>query len=449
MSSVADRSPRAFSQALFLIEFIGRGPRELWPYVLTWLVAILAMPFCWLVVSGALTQHVLVPPVETPKALAESGYTPEFLSGRIMAAMRGISDDSDSVPHDAALTDNDNPDFKLPGQDMSYASIVGFLKSTVFKDRQDVLVHIGITKLSDADDLYVAHIQVENGPYNGMRDDVSFIGNDFNKAVGEIAMKVMRLVEPNTLASHIFKSVQETTRCSLDKCDYGDVESIYDDVLARPGSPQRQWALAGQGWLLLRQNRSVEAEQQARDALLLYPHSAVLRANLGIALEQQQRIDAALKELRAGALEKGSTADNQRLLGDVLLHANRYDEALRAFKRADAMRHDDVNILHDWGEALVKSGHYEDAIARLARAVELRPDFAPSYELWGQALEGEGDLVHAAQKYAQADKRDSGTLNPHEKQLVVLGMEHKLPQVSAGLRRSGGETALKVGYTQE
>jgi tetratricopeptide (TPR) repeat protein len=448
MSSVADRSPRAFSQALFLIEYIGRGPKELWPYVLTWLVAILAMPFCWLVVSGALTQHVLVPPVETPKSLADSGYTPEFLAGRILAAMRGISDDSDSVPHDAALTDNDNPDFKLPGQDMSYASIVGFLKATVFKDRQDVVVHIGITKLNSGEDLYVAHVQVENGPYNGMRDDVSFIGNDFNKAVREIAMKVMRLVEPNTLASHIFKTVQEKTRCSLDKCDYGEIEAIYDDVLARPGSPQRQWALAGQGWLLLRQNRSLEAEQQARDALLLYPHSAILRANLGIALEQEQRIDAALKELRTGAFEKGSTADNQRLLGDVLLHANRYAEALKAFKRANELRRDDVNILHDWGEALVKSGQYDEAIVRLSRAVELRPDFAPSYELWGQALEGQGDLSHAAQKYAQADKRDSGTLNPHEKQLVLLGTERKLPQVSASVHRPARGTALKVGFAQ-
>ena len=435
MSSVPDRRPGVLPQVLFLIGLIGRLPGELWPFVLPWFILILAVPFCSLVISGALTQHVLVPPVEAPKAFLETGYTPEFLAERILAAMRGISSDSDAVPHDASLADNDNPDIKLPGEDMSYASIVGFLKSTLFRNKQDVVVHIGITHVNDSADAYVAHIQIENGPFNGMHDDVAFSGNDFNQSMRDIATKVMRLVEPNTLASHVFTTVQKT-RCSLDECDYSEVEAIYDDVLGRPGALQHQWALAGKGWLLLRQNRSEEAEQQSRDALLLYPHSAVLRANLGIALEQEKRIDAAIKELRASAREKWSTAENQRLLGDVLLHAHRYGEALSAFHRADEMHGDDVNILHDWGEALVDNGQYEAAIVKLVHAVELRPDLAPSYELWGQALEGEGDLSRAAQKYAEADKRDSGALTPHEKQLALLGTPRRLPPVSASLQAS-------------
>ena len=265
-----------------------------------------------------------------------------------------------------------------------------------------------------------------------MHDDVVFSGNDFNRAVQDIAVKVMRLVEPNTLASHLFTTVQKT-RCSLDQCDYSEVEAIYDDMLGRPGSPQRRWALVGKGWLLLRQNRSEEAEQQTRDALLLYPHSALLQANLGIALEQEKRIDAAIEALQAGARERWSTAENQRLLGDVLLHAHRYAEALGAFRRADEMQHDDVNILHDWGEALIDNGQYAAAIVKLERAVELRPDHAPSYELWGRALEYEGDLSHAAQKYAEAQKRDSSALSPHEQQLALLGTPRKSPRVSASL----------------
>ncbi|HKR47546.1 MAG TPA: tetratricopeptide repeat protein [Paraburkholderia sp.] len=433
MSSVPDRRPGGLSHVLFLIGLISRLPRVAWPFVLPWIILVLAGPFCWLVISGALTQHVLVPPVETPKALADTGYTPEFLAERILSAMRGISSDSDEVPHDASLADNDNPDIKLPGEDMSYASIVGFLKSTLFRNKQDVVVHIGITHVNGSADAYVAHIQIENGPFNAMHDDVAFTGNDFNQSMRNIAIEVMRLVEPNTLASHIFAAVQKT-RCSPDQCDYSEVEAIYDDVLGRPGSMQHQWALAGKGWLLLRKNRSEEAEQQSRDALLLYPHSAVLRANLGIALEQERRIDAAIEELRTGAHERWSTAENQRLFGDVLLHAHRYAEALSAFHRADQMHHDDVNILHDWSEALIDNGQYDAAIAKLAHAVELRPDFAPLYELWGQALEGEGDFSHAAQKYAEADKRDSGALTPHEKQLALLGTPRRLPPVSASLQ---------------
>ncbi|WP_322028800.1 tetratricopeptide repeat protein [Paraburkholderia sp. J76] len=433
MSSVSHRRPGGgLPHVWLLVGFIGRLPGTAWPFVLPWVILVLASPFCVLVISGALTQHVLVPPVEAPKAFVETGYTPEFLAERILAAMRGISSDSDAVPHDASLADSDNPDIKLPGEDMSYASIVGFLKSTFFRNTPDVIVHIGITRGSDSADSYVAHIQIENGPFNAMHDDVPFSGNDFNRSVQDIAAKVMRLVEPNTLASHLFTKVQKT-RCSLDQCDYSEIEAIYDDVLGRPGSVERLWALAGKGWLLLRQNRSEEAEQQSRDALLLYPHSGVLRANLGIALEQEHKIDAAIKELRAAVREKFSTAENQRLLGDVLLHAHRYPEALGAFRRANAMRSDDVNILHDWGEALVANGQYEAAIARLSRAVELRPDLAPAYELWGKALESEGDLSHAAQKYAEADKRDSDALTQHEKQLALLRAPRKSQPVSASL----------------
>ncbi|WP_321936010.1 tetratricopeptide repeat protein [Paraburkholderia sp. J8-2] len=435
MSSVVDRGPGGLSQVWSLIGWIARAPRALWPFVLPWFILILVAPFCLLVISGARTQHVLVPPVEAPTAFVNTGYAPEFLAQRILAAMRGISSESDAVPHDASLADSDSPDIKIPGEDMSYASIVGFLKLTFFRDKPDVIVHIGITHTGDSADAYVAHIQIENGPFNAMHDDVAFSASDFDKSMQDIAARVMRLVEPNTLASHLFTKVQKT-RCSLDQCDYGEIDAIYDDVLGRPGSRERLWALAGKGWLLLRQNRAEEAEQLTRDALLLYPHSGVLRANLGIALEQEKRIDAAIRELRLGAREKFSTAENQRLLGDVLLHAHRYDEALSAFRRANTMHEDDVNILHDWGEALVDTGQNEAAIARLSRAVELRPDLAPSYELWGQALENEGDLSHAAQKYAEADKRDSGALSPHEKQLALLGAPHK-PPASANVLVSG------------
>ncbi|QGZ58958.1 tetratricopeptide repeat protein [Paraburkholderia acidiphila] len=439
MSSVADRGPGGLLQVWLLIRWIARAPSVLWPFVLPWFILVLAAPFFLLVISGARTQHVQVPPVEAPKALVNTGYTPEFLAQRILAAMRGISGESDAIPHDASLDDGDEPNITIPGEDMSYASIVGFLKSTFFRDKPDVIVHIGITHSGNSADSYIAHIQIENGPFDRMYDDVAFSANDFDKAMQDIAAKIMRLVEPNTLASHLFTKVQ-STQCSLDQCDYSELEAIYDDVLRRPGSRERLWALAGQGWLLLRQNRAEEAEQQSRDALLLYPHSGVLRANLGVALEQEKRIDAAIRELRTGAHEKYSTSENQRLLGDVLLHAHRCDEALSAFNRADTMHKDDVNILHDWAEALVDTGQNEAAIARLARAVELRPDFAPAYELWGQALENEGDLSHAARKYAEADKHDSGVLSAHEKKLALLGTPQKPPPVSASVLVSGGRT---------
>ncbi|RZF26000.1 tetratricopeptide repeat protein [Paraburkholderia sp. UYCP14C] len=395
---------------------IGRGPKRLWPYVLPWLLAILTIGFVCLVVRGVLTRQLLVPPVETPQTLTERGYTSSFLAERIMSAMKEIGQDAESIPHDTMTGNDAQQDIQIPGQEMSYATTVRFIKGVLQRD--DVAVHVGITKTNGSADSYIAHVQIEHGPFNGRESTVPFDGRDLDKFVHDIAIMAMRLAEPNILASHLFTQVQKT-KCSLAQCDYREIVGIYDEVLALPSSEQAQWAVAGKAWLLDSQQRSKEAEQQIREALTQYKHSAVLRAGLGIALEQQNRIDDALKELRAGANEKSRTAENLRLLGDVLLHSRTHDrEALDAFRRAAEMNPDSVDTLHDWAEALVKTGHYDEAIDKLSHAVALRPDRAPSYVEWGRALEHKGDLLEAARKYAQALQLDAGTLSARELDLA-------------------------------
>jgi len=439
--SAANRRERRHSGGfvfvgLRTVGFIGRGPKQLWPYVLPWVFAVLTIGFLCLVVRGVLTRQLLVPPVEAPQTLAERGYTSNFLAERIMSAMKEIGHDAESIPHDT-MTENDaQPDIQIPGQEMSYATTVRFIKGVI--KRNDVVVHVGITKTGDSADSYVAHLQIEGGQFNARESTVPFEGRDLEKFVRDIAVKAMRLAEPNILASHLFSQVQRT-KCSLAHCDYRDIVSIYDEVLALPASEQGEWALAGKAWLLAIQGLSKEAEQQTRDALTTYKHSAVLRASLGIALEQQHRIDDALDALRAGASEKSRTAENLRLLGDVLLHAHRYPEALDAFKQAAAMKPDSVDTLHDWGEALVTVGRYDEAIDKLSRAVALRPDLAPSYAEWGRALDRQGDLRGASRKYAQALQLDAGTLSSRESELAhfanaVQDAGDSLPRAGAQAR---------------
>ncbi|MEX3859289.1 tetratricopeptide repeat protein [Paraburkholderia sp. BR10923] len=396
---------------------IGRGPKRLWPYVLPWLVILLTIGSICLVARGVLTRQLLVPPVETPQALTERGYTSNFVAERIMSAMKEIGRDAESIPHDTMTSNDAQQDIQIPGQEMSYATTVRFIKGLL--QREDVAVHVGITKTNNSADSYVAHVQIEHGPFNGRESTVPFEGRDLEKFVHDIATTAMRLAEPNILASHLFTQVQKT-KCSLAQCDYREIVGIYDEVLALPSSEQAQWAVAGKAWLLDSQQRSKEAEQQIREALIQYKDSAVLRASLGIALEQQNRIDDALEELRTGANETSRTAENLRLLGDVLLHTNRHDrEALDAFRRAAEMNPESVDTLHDWAEALVKTGHYDEAIEKLSRAVALRPDLAPSYAEWGRALEHKGALREAARKYAQALQVDAATLSARERELAL------------------------------
>ncbi|MEX3900443.1 tetratricopeptide repeat protein [Paraburkholderia sp. BR10954] len=421
-ANAANRRHRRHSSGFVLFglhtaSVIGRGPKRLWPYVLPWLVILLTIGSICLVARGVLTRQLLVPPVETPQALTERGYTSNFVAERIMSAMKEIGRDAESIPHDTMTSNDAQQDIQIPGQEMSYATTVRFIKGLL--QREDVAVHVGITKTNNSADSYVAHVQIEHGPFNGRESTVPFEGRDLEKFVHDIATTAMRLAEPNILASHLFTQVQKT-KCSLAQCDYREIVGIYDEVLALPSSEQAQWAVAGKAWLLDSQQRSKEAEQQIREALTQYKDSAVLRASLGIALEQQNRIDDALEELRTGANETSRTAENLRLLGDVLLHTNRHDrEALDAFRRAAEMNPESVDTLHDWAEALVKTGHYDEAIEKLSRAVALRPDLAPSYAEWGRALEHKGALREAARKYAQALQLDAATLSARERELAL------------------------------
>ncbi|HEX7936207.1 MAG TPA: tetratricopeptide repeat protein [Paraburkholderia sp.] len=398
--------------------FIGRGPKELWPYVLPWVFAVLTAAFFCLVVHGVLMRQLLVPPVDAPQSLVTRGYTPSFLAEQIMSSMKEIGHDAESIPHDTMADNDAQPDIQIPGQEMSYASTVRFIKGVV--KRADVVVHVGITKTNDSTDSYVAHVQIENGPFNSRESVVAFEGSDLEKFVHDIAVKAMRLAEPNILASHLFSEVQKT-KCSLANCNYSEILAIYDEVLAMPVSEQSEWALAGKSWLLASQGLAKEAEQQTREALTVYKDSAILRASLGIALEQQHRIDDALEALRAGAHSKSPTAENLRLLGDVLLHSGRYQEALNAFRQAYRMKPDSVDNLHDWGEALVTIGRYDEAIEKLSLAVSLRPDLAPSYAEWGRALDRKGDLRGASRKFERALQLDAGTLSARESRIARFG----------------------------
>jgi tetratricopeptide (TPR) repeat protein len=418
-SSGTNNGFRAFSWLRALGVIFG-APKKYLPYVLPWVLGSLTVAFCYLVVQGVLRQQLLVPPVETPPSLAERGYTSGFLAEKIMSAMRVIARDAGSIPHDALTVSEAQPDIQIPGQNLSYATTVRFLKEVV--DRKDVVVHIGITKLGDAADSYVAHVQIEGGVFSSRQGAVTFAGRDLERFVRAIAEQAMRLAEPNILASHLFTEVQRT-KCSLAQCNYGEIVRIYEEVLELPASKQSEWAEAGKAWLLVSQGLAKEAEAKSREALGRYKDSAILRASLGIALEQQHRIDDALEQLKIGAEKSSRTAENLRLLGDVLLHARRYPEALKAFRDADRMQPDSVYTLHDWGEALIAVGRYDDAIEKFTQAVSLRPDLAPSYAGWGRALEFNGEVTEAARRYAQARRLDKGVLLPREDHIASLSKE--------------------------
>ena len=385
-------------------KWLAASPADWSGWLFHWACIAFGIPFCYMVATAVLTPQLFIPPIDAPQSLVKRGYSAPFLAQRITSSMDEIGRQATvSIPHEVITGNDEQPEIQVPGQELSYTSTVYFLKKVV--KRPDVAVHVGITEEGDS---YVAHVQVEGGAFHNRQGTVKAASrDDIDTFIRDIGTEAMRLAEPIMLASYLFSSV-EKGGCDRDKCDFRQVESIYDDVLRLPVPEQAEWALAGKGLILLTKGYWKSAEEQSRQALAMHAHSAVLRANLAVALEQQQKHDEALKEYRASATSKSRTAETLRLWGDALLHANRPDEALKRFAEAARMRPDFTDNLHDWGEALVQLGRYDEAIEKLSRAAALNPELAPSYIEWGRALEGKGDLRGAAYKYAQA-----ADLDPH------------------------------------
>ena len=313
-------------------KWLASSPGDWTGWLFHWTCVVLGIPFCYMVATAVLTPQLFVPPIDAPQSLVKRGYTEQFLAKRITASMDDIGREATvSIPHEVITGNDSQPEIQVPGQELSYTSTVYFLKKVV--KRPDVAVHVGITEEGDS---YVAHVQVEGGSFDHREGTVKAVSrDDIDSFIRDIGVEAMRLAEPNMLASYLFSSV-EKTGCDRDKCDFRQVERIYDEVLRLPVPEQAEWALAGKGLILITQAHWKSAEEQSREALAMHEHSAVLRANLAVALEQQQQYDEALAEFRASAASKSRTAETLRLWGDALMHTGHPERSLEAFRRSGA-----------------------------------------------------------------------------------------------------------------
>ena len=126
---------------------------------------------------------------------------------------------------------------------------------------------------------------------------------------------------------------------------------------------------------LLAVGQAGEAETQSRLALAAAPGHAGARLNLAMALEAQQRFDAAIEEYRA--LESASEVAAQARRGRIrsLLHSGRVQEARDAVGAEGAIDDPETALLR--GEVELENGHPDEAesaleIAAASAAVRAR-----------------------------------------------------------------------------
>ena len=208
-------------------------------------------------------------------------------------------------------------------------------------------------------------------------------------------------------------------------------------------------ALCRQGVAQWQRGEWDAAAETLAHAVLLAPHHAAARANLGNALLELGRVTEALSHLNAAAMLRPDHAPAQYNLGNALLAAGDAEAAELRFAAALRLDPTHVGAHNNYGNALRVLSRPEEAMVSYRRAATLRPDLAGTHNNLGSALlalhrpaEAEAALREALRlrpDYAEAANNLGGAL------LALDRPDEALVQFRRAVTLDAGQVQARFG----
>jgi tetratricopeptide (TPR) repeat protein len=132
------------------------------------------------------------------------------------------------------------------------------------------------------------------------------------------------------------------------------------------------------------------------------PDNLIARINLGTALAQEGKLEAAIGQYHKALEIKPDDVDARNNLGVTLFAKGEVAEAINQYRAV--LETDPTNVVaHDnLGNALVKQGRLEEGIAQYQEVLDLNPSDANAHFNLGVALVTKGDLAGAITQYRLA-----------------------------------------------
>ncbi len=183
--------------------------------------------------------------------------------------------------------------------------------------------------------------------------------------------------------------------------EYRSAETMWRSVLA-----QRPWnwrAHSNLGMALEDLQRVDEAIEQYREALRLKPDFAVAHNNLGFALEREKgNPDESWSHYLQAIESKADYAAPHLNAGNLLMEKGRPAEAFSYFEKALRLAPDSATVHNDVGAALMRLERLPEAREQFEIAIRLMPDFAAAHNNLGVVYGRLGLLSEAAAQYRLA-----------------------------------------------
>ena len=140
---------------------------------------------------------------------------------------------------------------------------------------------------------------------------------------------------------------------------------------------------------------------------------AITENNLGTALQEQQRFDAAIRHHERAIELAPDYAPAYNNLGAALRAAGRVDEAVARYRRALELQPQFPSAEFNLGNALLAKGDAGASVAQYQRAIERSPQSVEAHNNLGIALAANGDTAGAIAAFRAALALDEGSVHAH------------------------------------
>ena len=163
---------------------------------------------------------------------------------------------------------------------------------------------------------------------------------------------------------------------------------------------------------------------------------AITENNLGAALADDGRIDAALPHYERAVRIRGDYSPAHNNLGVALAAHGDVDKAIAAYERAVALQPNYPDPEYNIGNALMRQGRPADAIVHFQRALTLDPGLPDVHNNLAMALTVEGRLDEAIAEYREAVRVDPGSAKVHRNLANALADKGALPEAIDQMRQA-------------
>ncbi|MXZ83530.1 MAG: tetratricopeptide repeat protein, partial [Synechococcus sp. SB0666_bin_14] len=152
-----------------------------------------------------------------------------------------------------------------------------------------------------------------------------------------------------------------------------------------------------------RQGKAQEATLLLRKAIAVNTnHSEEVYYNLGLALQRQGDLQAAIDAYRQALAIKPTCPTSLNNLGAALREQGDLQAAVDSYQKALAFKPDYPQAYHGLGLALQEQGDLQAAIASYQKALAFKSDYPQVYYNLGLVLQEQGDLQAAIASYQKA-----------------------------------------------